>query len=145
MTLRHWAEKGWIRPHRASREEIGKLFAIVERDLRDAKAEVTADWRFGIAYNAALKLCTILLHSEGFRTGHGRHHYRTIQAMPLILGKSKRPEADYLNVCRIKRNSAEYEYTGAVTDQDVQELIGFVEVFFQEIEAWLREKHPDLF
>ena len=143
MTLRYWAEKGWIRPHRASREEISKLLAIVERDLNDTKTNVSADWRFGIAYNAALKLCTILLHSEGYRTSHGRHHYRTIHALPLIMGKSKKTEAEYLNLCRIKRNSAEYEYTGVATEKDVEELVDFAEEFKQEIEAWLRKKHPE--
>lgn len=43
------------------------MLAIVERDLVDAEGEISADWRFGIAYNAALKLCTILLDASGYR------------------------------------------------------------------------------
>ncbi len=43
------------------------LFAIVRRDLTDAKArQVSADWRFGIAYNGALKLYTVLLVAQGY-------------------------------------------------------------------------------
>jgi hypothetical protein len=36
------------------------LLAIVTRDLADASGDISADWQRGIAYKAALKLCTIL-------------------------------------------------------------------------------------
>ena len=65
MTLAQWADNGWLKPHKTSREEIGNLLSIVERDLKDAESGISADWRFGIAYNAALKLCTILLYNDG--------------------------------------------------------------------------------
>ena len=62
MTLQQWADNGWLKPHKSSRQEIGNLLAIARRDLEDAGArDISEDWRFGIAYNAALKLCTILL------------------------------------------------------------------------------------
>ena len=60
MSLKQWADNGWLREHRSSAKEIAGLLSIVNRDLKDAgRVEVSADWRFGIAYNAALKLCTI--------------------------------------------------------------------------------------
>lgn len=65
MSLKQWADNGWLKPHRTSREEVNHLLAIVERDLNDAQRDISADWRFGIAYNAALKLCRILLFAEG--------------------------------------------------------------------------------
>jgi hypothetical protein len=44
-----------LRPHKPSKGEITNLFEIVERDLKDASAKViSGDWKFGIAYNAAL-------------------------------------------------------------------------------------------
>jgi hypothetical protein len=53
MTLKQWAVNGWLRDYRSSAEEIGNLLAIVERDLKDAaEGVISADWRFGIAYNA---------------------------------------------------------------------------------------------
>ena len=64
MSLRDWAESGWLRSHKTTKDEIGGLFGIVERDLADARRDISADWRFGIAYNAALRLCTILLYEE---------------------------------------------------------------------------------
>lgn len=61
MSLQQWADNGWLRPHQTSPKEIRDLLAIVKRDLADAKEDISADWQFGIAYNAALKLCTVLL------------------------------------------------------------------------------------
>jgi hypothetical protein len=56
MTLQQWAENGWLRPHKTSAKEIKDLIRIVERDLKDAAEDISTDWQFGIAYNAALKL-----------------------------------------------------------------------------------------
>ncbi len=50
-----------MRPHKTLRQQITDLFSIVDRDLEDAVQGLSVDWQFGIAYNAALKLCTILL------------------------------------------------------------------------------------
>ena len=52
--MRDWAESGWLRSHTTSKEEIAGLLGIVERDLDDSRREIPADWRFGIAYSAAL-------------------------------------------------------------------------------------------
>lgn len=145
MNLQDWLNKRWIRSHRTSAREVSNLLNIVNRDIIDAKRrEVSPDWRFGIAYNAALKLCTILLNTEGFRTGHSKSHYYTISALPLILGSEKEDDANYLNACRIKRNTVEYDYAGGATDSDADELIHFVEEFKEEVLDWLKEKHPEL-
>lgn len=145
MSLEEWKNNGWLKEHRTSPQEIANLFAIVRRDLEDAKAQqVSADWRFGIAYNAALKLCTILLVSEGFRPDKNLAHYRTLQALPLILGANKKADAAYLDTCRVKRNIAEYEMAGTATTADADELIHFANDLLKEVEAWLTWQHPDL-
>ena len=79
MTLQKWAEYGWLRSHKTSKKEIADLLRIIDRDLQDAAGDISADWRFGIAYNAALKLCTILLYAGGYRPEKNLQHYRTIQ------------------------------------------------------------------
>ncbi len=144
MTLKEWVENGWLRVHRTTPEEIGELFAIVDRDLADAAGEISLDWRFGIAYNGALKLCTILLYAEGYRAERALHHYRTLQALPLVLGAERRADADYLDACRAKRNAVEYDYVGAVGERDVEELIAFVKELREDVWDWLRSKHPAL-
>ena len=70
MSLAQWHKNGWLRPHQTTPSQIADLFAIIERDIDDARSErLSTDWQFGIAYNAALKLCTVLLYAEGFRPG----------------------------------------------------------------------------
>ncbi len=144
MSLKQWADNGWLKPHKTSQKEISDLFMIVERDLQDASGSISADWRFGIAYNAALKLCTILLYASGYKPEKTLQHYRTIQALPVILGNTFKEDAKYLDTCRNKRNTAEYDYVGAAGADDVDELIGFVKELYEAIIKWLKEKHPQL-
>jgi hypothetical protein len=145
MTLMQWVENGWLRPHKTSRQEINNLLAIVHRDLTDAKAGVISDdWRFGIAYNAALKLCTALLYAEGYRPVQNLAHYRTLQALPLILGIDRKADAAYLDTCRTKRNIVEYDYVGGATGANADELIEFAELLEKDVLEWLRSRHPDL-
>jgi len=48
-----------LKPHKTIRQEIENLLGIVRRDLEDAATSgISDDWRFGIAYNATLKLCS---------------------------------------------------------------------------------------
>lgn len=144
MTLNDWVTNGWIRAHKSSKQEIEQLFEIVERDLHDAQQRsVSADWRFGIAYNAALKLCTILLYSEGYRPEKTLAHYRTRQALPLILGREKTDDAYYLDSCRVKRNTVEYDYVGGATNADADELISFVRELHEEVQIWMIKRHPE--
>jgi len=100
MTLSHWVENGWLRPHNTSTKEIGNLLRIVDRDLSDAP--------------------------------------------PLILGESRRKDTAYLDACRSRRNTLEYDYVGGVTEEDVEELSEFVEGFKTEVLTWLKELHPEL-
>ena len=144
MSLKQWLNNGWLRTHKTSKNEIENLMMIVERDLKDAKEGISDDWRFGITYNAALKLCTVLLYAEGFKAERTLQHYRTIQALPLILGSARRDDANYLDTCRSKRNIAEYDYVGAVTENDVNEIIEFTKELESDVYGWLKRKHPEL-
>ena len=144
MSLKQWAGNGWLRPHQTSPREIQDLLAIVKRDLADAAGNISADWQFGIAYNAALKLCTILVHASGYRPEKTLQHYRTLQALPLILGMERKADADYLDACRIKRNTVEYDYAGAATRKDAEELIAFTKELREAVIAWLEREHIEL-
>jgi hypothetical protein len=145
MTLQQWENNGWLRAEPTSPDEIAKLLAIVERDLKDATTgAVSPDWQFGIAYNAALKLCTVLLRAEGYRASHGLQHYRTITALPLILGVSRKNDGDYLDACRKKRHAVEYEYVGGATERDARELVAFARELRDEVIDWLGANHPEL-
>ncbi|MFO7898064.1 MAG: hypothetical protein R6V58_03270 [Planctomycetota bacterium] len=117
----------------------------MDRDLDDARDEdLSSDWRFAIAYNAALKLCTILLYGSGFRPERNRAHYRTLRALPEVLGAQRRADAAYLDACRIKRNTVEYDYAGATTVDEAVELIRFANTLRDDVLEWLRTNRPDL-
>jgi hypothetical protein len=145
MSLKNWENNGWLKPHHTSKQEIGQLFEIVERDIKDAKQEsLSADWKFGIAYNAALKLCTILLYASGYQAEKNLAHYRTLQSLPLILGTEKEDDAVYLDRCRAKRNIVEYDYVGGTTEADADELICFVNELKTDVANWIQREHPEL-
>ena len=144
MSLAQWQINGWLRPHVTSREEIGNLLSIARRDLSDAQSqEISDDWRFGIAYNAALKLCTALLYAEGYRPVHAQAHYRALQSLPLILGAERAADATYLEACRVTRNTVEYDYVGGATGAEADELIEFTESLEQIVLQWFAERHPE--
>lgn len=145
MSLADWARNGWLRSHKPTKEEVTNLLEIVERDLKDSSAKgLSDDWKFGIAYNAALKLCTILLHSSGYRPEKNLAHYRTLQSLPLILGDRHKSNADYLDTCRKKRNETEYDFAGNVSEDEVQELLAFCQELKNEVAAWLKKNHKGL-
>ena len=144
MSLKQWADNGWLRSHKSSPQEIADLLAIIARDLQDAEGEISADWRFGIAYNAALKLCTILLFASGYRPEKNLAHYRTLAALPLILGKDRQDDATYLDACRTKRNTVEYDMAGAATHAEAVELITFVKELHEDVLGWLGKNHSSL-
>ena len=144
MTLRQWQTNGWLKVEPTSRDEIANMLAMVDRDLKDAAGSISPDWRFGIAYNAALKLCTVLVRAEGYRPSHGLQHYRAIMAMPLVLGQKKKNDANYLDSCRTKRNTIEYDYIGGASDADADELIEFATELKAEVMKWLKDNHNEL-
>ena len=68
MSLEEWLANGWLKSHSTSNKEIQDLFALIDRDLRDCKNEqLSADWRFNIAYNAALQVAFMALAVKGYR------------------------------------------------------------------------------
>jgi hypothetical protein len=144
MRLQQWASNGWLRPHQTTPRQIADLMAIVARDLEDSERNISPDWQFGIAYNATLKLCTVLLYASGYRPEKNLAHYRTLQALPVILGSGHSDDADYLDTCRAKRNTAEYDAAGTVSQSEANELREFARELQSTVLAWLRQNHPTL-
>ncbi|NOT77512.1 MAG: hypothetical protein HOP07_00755 [Bacteriovoracaceae bacterium] len=138
MSIDNFIKSGILVKQDSSHDEISDLLKIVERDLADsAQTEISDDWQFGIAYNAALKLANILVRASGYRVKGQGHHMNTIAMIPFILGSHKNDDADYLDTCRRKRNIVEYDCVGGATPEDVKELREFVQEFQKEILIWL--------
>ena len=71
-------------------------------------------------------------------------HYRTIAALPLVLGDERKDDADYLETCRTKQNTAEYEMAGVATEQDASDLVDLVKQLREDLLDWLKKYHPEL-
>jgi hypothetical protein len=79
MSLNDWPKNGWLIKHPPrDRGELDDLLAVADRDLHDCKTRgLSDDWRFGIAYNAALQLARAALHWNGYEVPKGdSHHFR---------------------------------------------------------------------
>ena len=87
MSLAVWLENGWLTRQKPAPQSIQDLVAAAAADLEDAGKDLSAGWRFAIAYNAALRLCAAALAAEGYRATRDQKHYRTIAALPLTLGR----------------------------------------------------------
>ena len=146
MTLKQWLAEGKLKPHTTTQEEIGNLFKLVERDIQNASLEdLTPDWRFSIAYNAALNLATIPLLLFGYRTvpAKGGHHYITISALTETVGSGESKRVRFLNTCRNKRHTTTYDNAEFIPESAVEELLDAVKVFRQDLVAWIERNHPD--
>lgn len=84
------------------------------------------------------------LYACGYRPAQNLAHYRTLQALPLILGPAHKADADYLDACRVKRNTVEYDRVGGATEADAEELLVYCQALRTAALAWLRDHHPDL-
>ena len=62
----------------------------------------------------------------------------------MILGAERAADATYLEACRVKRNTVEYDYVGGATSADADELIEFTESLQRNVLQWLAERHPEL-
>jgi uncharacterized protein (UPF0332 family) len=144
MSLPEWLKNGWLIKHQTSPEEIRDLLGIADRDLADCQtAGLSPDWRFNIAYNAALQAATAALAAAGYRAERTSHHYRVIQTLAFTIGADNSLIAQF-DQFRKKRNLSDYDRAGMVSDQEVREVLDLARKLRQNVEKWLKSKHPKL-
>jgi uncharacterized protein (UPF0332 family) len=129
-------------PH--EQPEIQNLLGIVERDLKDSRAEgLSNDWRFAIAYNAALQAAVAALTTAGYPASRESHHYRVIQSLELTVVKDAKFIRSF-DAFRKKRNVSNYDIDGGISDREVQEMIAIAESLREDVEHWIRTNHARL-
>jgi hypothetical protein len=144
MSLSAWLENGWLLEHVPSPEEISHLLTLVDRDLVDCRsAGLSRDWRFNIAYNAALQCAKAALAASGFRAAKGSHHYRVIRSLEYSMGVDGKTLAS-LDAFRKKRNTSEYNHAGSITEKELDEMVVLAGRLRDAVGGWLRAKHPEL-
>ena len=144
MTLTLYLRNRWIREHRSSRDEITRLLAIADRDIEQSQTEgLGAEWRFDIAYNAALQLATAALAAAGYQAERQNKHMRTLECLEFAASVD-RDTVSFLDRCRRKRHAAVYDQIGAISDHEAAEMLKAAVRLRREIAAWLQDEHPDL-
>lgn len=145
MSLQAWLDEGRLKEQPTRGPEIRALFAKFEERLQDAERDLSLDWRFAAAYDAARLLCTIVLRAAGYRASPGPgQHELTIRALPLIMGTAQVARTNYLDRCRRRRAAIIYEAQPRATREETAELLEELQRFRQKIEPWLRQHHPGL-
>jgi hypothetical protein len=144
VSLQNWLQNGWLIRHATSSKEIGNLLAICDRDLAASQVgNLPDDWRFAIAYNAALQAATAALAAAGYRVERDNHHYRVIQSLEFTLSPGARLVGT-LDAFRKKRNISSYDLAGSVSDAEAYEMTTLATTLRKDVEEWIRATHPDL-
>jgi hypothetical protein len=145
MSLEKWAENGWLRQQETNSNEIKMLLGVVDRDLADAAVDkISPDLRFIAALGAGIQAAHIALRACGYRATPGRgQHEKTIESMELTIGASAK-NIQKLKTFSRKRNVANYDMSGAVSEQELQQMQKLAEEMRAQVRAWLEKNHPDL-
>jgi uncharacterized protein (UPF0332 family) len=142
-SLETWLQQGWLKRYETSGQELGEQLAATDRDLEDARKDLSNAWRFAIAYTAALRLCGVVLSAAGYRAAREQQHYRTIAVLPLIMGQELQELSTYLNQCRSKRHEVTYEPMTSVSWEEATELIAAAEELRDLVRDWLAREHGE--
>jgi hypothetical protein len=139
-SLESWLGNRWLVQHTSSSEEIANLFALSDRDLDACQTRnLPADWRFAIAYNAALQAAA----AAGYRASRESHHHRVIQSLEFTLAPDRKL-IDIFDRFRKRRNISSYDVAGSVSDKEAREMFELAATLRAQVEAWIRTNHRKL-
>lgn len=145
MTLENLLKTGQLKAHEADAKELRRLLDAARRNLRDSAAtNISPENRFDAAYKAVMQSALVALMANGLIPDNKRpgHHAVAIQSLPKAIGIAAERVA-VLDVLRRKRNLS--DYTGEDIDEgSVAECRAEAERLLGEVDAWLKQKRPDL-
>jgi len=144
MSFERYLEHHWIRRPETSPQELAELLAIADRDIDQSQTPgLGPEWRFEIAYNAALQLATAALAAAGFQAERQNKHQRTIECLAFAIGLD-RDDVDLFDICRRKRHTNVYEQVGAISNHEASEMIAFAIRLRTQVQTWLGDYHSAL-
>jgi hypothetical protein len=137
-----YLRNGWIHAHRTSREEISNLFAIADRDIAQCQTPgLGSEWKFDIAYNAALQLATAALAACGYQAERQNKHQRTIECLEFTVQIA--PDmVSFLDTCRRKRHVAVYDRIGAISQKEAADVLVAAQNLRKTTKEWLKRNYP---
>ena len=145
MSLSDWHKNGWLKAHVASAQEIADLLALAERDLKDCRtAGLSDDWKFNIAYNAALQASAAALAASGYAVPKGEsNHFRVIQSLAHTLGLDAKSVARF-DVYRKERSMSIYDAAGVISREEAGQILNFATDLVVNVSDWIKEHYPEL-
>ncbi len=131
------------RRQETSPDEIQRLLAVVDRDLRQADATgLELDGAYSFLYNVALQLATMVLRLDGLRVGATAHHKETFRAVRDLVPVELASTVACFERARRKRNALTYEQAGLIAESDVSGLQEAIASFQRwvspRVDAYLR-------
>jgi hypothetical protein len=145
MTLENLLRIGKLKPHKTTREEVGRLLAAMRRNLQDARnREISAESRFDIAYKAVMQCALVAVMANGYRpsTNEPGHHATVVQSLPTTIGLASE-RMIVLDQLRKKRNLSDYAGAG-ITEEEAAACARAAEELASTVEQWLRANHPEM-
>ena len=136
-----------MQQHQPTKREIDDLRGVIARNIADAAVTgLSADNRLGIAYEAVLVSCKLVVHASGYRIRSGipGAHAKTLECAEIALGPSISTIIAYFDAIRRKRNRLSYDVAGMIGQTEAAEALKRARAFKTTVEAWLKKTHPSL-
>lgn len=145
MSLKDWVEHKWLSEHTPNSEEIQRLLDKSAGDLEQCVLDkLSPDWRFIIAYHAALGYAIAALAASGYRAlAVPGHQENIIESLRFTLNL-KYETVEQLQAFRTKCGAARYEMVGSVSSRMAQEMIEIAHGLQTKTLEWLKQYHPNL-
>jgi len=145
VSLENLLRIGQLKTHPPHAEEIERLLAAAQRNLRDAQVRgISAETRFDAGYKAIMQSALAALMMHGYRPDTNRpgHHMTVLQSTPLTIGLQA-SRMVVLDTLRRQRNIA--DYTGDdVDDSTAEHCIAEAERLLKDVAAWRKIHRPSL-
>lgn len=130
-----------IRRHGVTGDDIVDSLTIAQARLGDAGTEgLSADGRFIFAYDAVRAAAEAVMAAEGFRPVAGVGHHEAVFAFLAAAADGRwARSARVFDQARVKRNAAEYDEWGLVTQTEADDLLRAAREFVAEVARWVSE------
>jgi hypothetical protein len=131
--------EGRIRRHRANPDDIATRLTLANARLGDASLDgLSSDGRFVFAYDAARSAAEAVMAAEGYRPASGVGHHETVFRFLRVAvdGRWRKMTMEF-EQARSKRNAAEYDEWGLVTQTEADRLLEIAERFVEEAGRWV--------
>jgi hypothetical protein len=145
MSLQNLSKIGQLHPHEARADEVARLLAAVQRNLKDARLDgISSETRFDCAYKAIMQCALIALMAAGYRPASNApgHHQTMIQSLPLTLSVG---DDTWITLDGFRKKRNQNDYLGvAISEAEAEEALSHATRLFETIRAHLKARHPRL-